>query len=119
MHGLRIVLLATALSASPALAQRVNTYTGINVETVARAPDMSIRGEIGQIDDSIRDGRRSGQLTRSEASRLRREGRQIEVLEDRFGSDGLSSDEQAEIDNRTAVLNDQVIAARTAGAGRN
>ena len=123
---MRIFAVATvvvALSASPAAAQfagtaqRAPSGTPIwdhPVDSARLRPiEPGVRGDIAGIFGTIRDGRRSGQLTRREARQLRREGRVIESLEARYRRDGLSASELDELRTRVALLRDDITAKRT------
>ncbi|APR51958.1 hypothetical protein CA223_07010 [Sphingomonas koreensis] len=101
---MRIALLAAiaALSA-PATAQIRDPSGGVRWP----APRPALPGvarELGQADRNIREGRESGQLSRREARQLRRESRQIAVLEERYARGGLSESERAELESRVAAL---------------
>ncbi|HEY0622590.1 hypothetical protein [Sphingomonas sp.] len=81
------------------------------------APSPALPGvarELGQADRDIRAGRESGQLSRREARALRRESRQIGVLEARYRRGGLSASERAELESRIAALR-SVTGARRSG----
>ncbi|WP_423605537.1 hypothetical protein [Sphingomonas sp. MS122] len=102
---MRLVLLAAvaALTALPAAAQIRDPSGGVRWP----APSPALPGvarELGQADRSIRDGRESGQLSRREARALRRESRQIAVLEERYMRGGLSDSERAELETRIHAL---------------
>ena len=76
-------------------------------------PDSRLSGpglgrELGQIRRQIDNGRDTGQLTRGQARRLQREARAIGSLGRRYGRDGVSPSERAELDARTNVLRDKV-----------
>ena len=58
--------------------------------------------------ERIDDGRRAGQLSRSEARQFKREARQTDQLRARYGGDGLSDAEAAELATRAALLRDDV-----------
>ncbi|MGF7146522.1 hypothetical protein FHS96_000131 [Sphingomonas zeicaulis] len=83
-------------------------------------PGSSVVGpSLGRASDAIRDGRRSGQLSRGEAKRARRERGQIDTLADRYSADGyLSDSERREIDTRAEVLRATVNAERLRGDTR-
>lgn len=83
----------------------------------SRSTRIDTARERGDIRDRIDDGRASGQLSRREARRLRRENGQLGVLADRYAQDGLSDAEARELDTRAAVLRDQVNVQRLSGAG--
>ena len=102
---MRIALLAAAaaLTALPAAAQIRDPSGGVRWP----APQPALPGvarELHQADRSIRDGRASGQLSRREARALRRESRQIAVLEERYARGGLSESERAELESRILAL---------------
>ena len=80
----------------------------------SRSP--SIYRQIEKIEDGVRDGRRSGQLTRGEARGLRREGRRIQAMARRYGVDGLSDSEIHALDIRAELLRSLTNAKR--GQGR-
>jgi hypothetical protein len=61
-----------------------------------------------QLDRRIDQGVRHGQLTRSEAARLRAEFRQIERMEHRYRRGGLSNAEVAALDRRFDELAQQI-----------
>jgi hypothetical protein len=54
--------------------------------------------------DRIRDGRRGGTLTKSQARGLRREADMNDVLAERYARDGLSYSERRELDMRGRAL---------------
>ena len=80
----------------------------------SRSP--SIYRQVEKIEDGVRDGRRSGQLTRGEARGLRREGRRIQAMARRYGGDGLSDSEIHALEIRTELLRSLTNAKR--GQGR-
>ena len=69
--------------------------------------------EVGTIYRDIRDGRESGQLSRGQAKRLRREAGEIGELEERYATNGLTDSERAEIRNRVEVLRAITVAKRS------
>ena len=68
--------------------------------------------ETDQIRGDIRKGRDSGQLSRREARQLRRESYQIDRIQSRFGHDGLSDSESAELITRRQLLREDVLRKR-------
>ncbi|WP_213979174.1 hypothetical protein [Sphingomonas sp. dw_22] len=108
------LLTLALLAAAPAAAQSFGGYNPPPPPRPMRG-DSGISGQIGQIGGDIRAGRRSGQLSRSEARALRRERNMIGTLEDRFAQDGLSDSEKAELQTRTEILRADTIARRTGG----
>jgi hypothetical protein len=102
--GVVIGAMVLASMAAPALA---DGWGRPSAPTALRTlPQMWREG--GDLRDRIDDGRRAGQLSRSEARQLRREARQIGRLHSRYGADGLSSAEAAELQMRAAVLREQI-----------
>ena len=69
--------------------------------------------ETDRIRGDIRNGRESGQLNRREARQLRRESFQIDQLQTRYGRDGLSDAEAAELTVRRQLLRDNVLVKRS------
>jgi hypothetical protein len=67
------------------------------------------------IDKRIDRARESGRLSGREARRLEREARAIGRLERRYGRDGLSPSERAELEARAAYLRDSVGKPRRGG----
>ena len=110
-----VLSIAAILIAAPASAQLFGGIVGTpNEEGSRRIVPMTfgVGPQLDDIDDSIDHGRDSRQLTKHEAKVLRRDNRQIGVMQDRFGRDGLSADEQAELQARVEVLRAQVENAR-------
>lgn len=101
---------ATALTAGVASAQRNDDgYRGERYEQRHdRNAWMPINERQRQLDHRIDMGMRNGQLTRSEAYRLRSEFRRIAYLESRYRRDGLSGWERADLDRRFDVLSAKV-----------
>ena len=73
------------------------------------APHFETLHDAGQ---AIRQGRRDGELTRSEAKHLRREQRILGAIAERYAEDGLTPGEAADLDFRAHVLLDQAQAKR-------
>ncbi|RIV76016.1 hypothetical protein D2V04_01735 [Pelagerythrobacter aerophilus] len=72
----------------------------------------AIGRELRETRERIDRGRESGDLSKREARALRRENRQIGVLADRYGRDGISDAEYRELEMRARVLQSQVEAQR-------
>jgi hypothetical protein len=86
-------------------------------------PQVSIQAPpnarpLHEADKAIREGRRDGQLSRSEAKRLRREERILASVSEREAGDGLAPGEAADLDFRSHVLVEQVDAARLKGQAK-
>ncbi len=77
------------------------------------APIFSTARERNDLDRTIRNARKQGQLSRDDARSLRRENRQIGALEDRYGEDGISASEEAELTSRSEALRGLVSARRS------
>ncbi|AHE52559.1 hypothetical protein [Sphingomonas sanxanigenens] len=107
-----IAAIALLVPALPAAAQR---STGPAPAPALPGPS-GIGPSLGRASDAIRDGRRSGELSRGEAKRARRERGQIDTLADRYSADGyLSASERREIETRAEVLRATVNAERLRG----
>ena len=113
----------------PRLILLVAVWPGVAAAQIAGPPNIpqgrapqSYRIEVARgpsdIRERIRDGRRSGQLSRTDARRARREAGQIDTLSERYGAGGLSDAEARELQTRALVLQDQVDSRRTQGFGK-
>ncbi|GAA4007028.1 hypothetical protein GCM10022211_20110 [Sphingomonas humi] len=60
--------------------------------------------DLGTIRRDVRKGREEGSLSRRQARELRRESREVAMLEERYAAGGLSTAEQAELKARIEVL---------------
>ena len=101
---MRIALLAAIAALSIPAAAQIRDPSG-GVRWPAPRPSLpGVARELGQADRNIREGHESGQLSRREARPLRRESRQIAVLERRYARGGLSESERAELQSRVAAL---------------
>jgi hypothetical protein len=76
---------------------------------------VSVSREVRGVREDIEAGRKTGQLSRSEARALRREGRRIEATSERYGRDGYSDAEIAMLRSRTEALRSATVAKRTQG----
>jgi hypothetical protein len=74
----------------------------------SRLPGPGIGREVRDLEGRIDRARNSGTLSRGEARRLEREARAIGRLARRYGRDGLSPSERAELEARAAYLRDAV-----------
>jgi hypothetical protein len=120
------------VTTAPASAQIAGSMRGLSGSPsirgdILRAPpadpgfaqSVSVSREMGGIRNQIRDGRAAGQLSRSEARALRREGDRIEAMGARFAQGGYSAAEVAMLRSRTEALRSAVVAKRSEGlAGR-
>jgi hypothetical protein len=113
-----------ALAATPAAAQIAgkHEYGPVPVSSPflpdSRLPGPGLGREISDLQGRIDDARESGALSRREARGLEREARAIGRLADRYGRDGLSPSERAELENRTNYLRDAIARPASAKAGR-
>lgn len=111
-----VAAIALLMPVLPAAAQRSTGPAPAPALPGASGIGPSLGPSIGRASDAIRDGRRSGQLSRGEAKRARRERGQIDTLADRYGADGyLSDSERREIETRAEVLRATVNAERLRG----
>ena len=81
----------------------------------SRLPGPGVGKELRDIDRRIDRARESGRISAVEARRLRREARAIGRLARRYGRDGLSEPERAELRNRAAYLRDSAGKPRRGG----
>lgn len=79
---------------------------------------MSINERQARLDERIDAGVRTGDLSRSEAIRLRAEFRDLAVMESRYRINGLSPSERADLDRRFDMLADRVRFERRDGDRR-
>jgi hypothetical protein len=122
MKTLAIALAAaTVLTAGAAAAQ---PYGWTHTPDAARTYDngrgyghqwMSISDRQARLDARIERGIRSGDLTRREAWRLRREFNNLASLEARYRSGGLNGWERADLDRRFDALSAQIRFERSDG----
>lgn len=97
---MRIALILTLLASPAALPAQIAPGP------ITIRPDSSTAGnyENHVARDRIRDGRKSGALTRGQARALRKEARMNDALAERYARDGLSDSEQRELDMRGRAL---------------
>ena len=84
----------------------------------SRHPGPGVRRDVGDIRKRIERARESGSISKREAKQLKREARLIGALSHRYGRDGMSSSERAELEARAHYLRDAVNRPRT-GDGRS
>jgi hypothetical protein len=84
----------------------------------SRLPGPGIGRDLREIEGRIDRARDSGALTRREAHGLEREARAIGRLAERYGRDGLSPSERAELENRARYLRDSVNRPNSGPTGR-
>ncbi len=83
----------------------------------SRLPGPGIGREVRDLEGRIDRARESGRLSRGEARSLEREARAIGRLARRYGRDGLSPSERAELETRANYLRDSLARPRS-GATR-
>jgi hypothetical protein len=81
----------------------------------SRLPAPPLGKELSDIDRRIESARASGALSPREARRLERETRALGRLARRYGRDGLSPAERAELEARTRYLRGEVGRPRRRG----
>ncbi len=125
MRSLLIVSLAL-VAAAPASAQIAGRHDYGDVPRVdrlgkvdSRLPGPSVQRDVADVRDRIEDARESGRISPRQARAYRREARAIRALAHRYGRDGLSQSEAAELELRARALRDAVArpAARRTGRG--
>ncbi|MBX3594770.1 hypothetical protein [Sphingomonas sp.] len=109
----------TALALSPALAgaapatAQIRDPAGSNAGWSMPRPALpGVGPDLRQVDRSIRNGRKAGQLSRSEARQLRREERRIAAVEARLARDGLSESEREGLQRQVEALRSVTSARR-------
>lgn len=80
-----------------------------------RLPGPAVGKELRDIDKRIESARESGRLSGRDARRLEREARAVGRLARRYGRDGLSPSERAELEARANYLRDSVGRFRRGG----
>jgi hypothetical protein len=119
-----LALLALTAAAAPAAAQIAGKreYGPVPASSPflpdSRLPGPGIGREVRDLEGRIDRARESGALSRGEARRLDREARAIGRLADRYGRDGLSPSERAELENRSNYLRDAIGRPRPASSGK-
>lgn len=88
------------------------------VRSDQRLPNLETWRDVGEVRRQVERGRDAGTLTKREGRRYRREADQIGTLAERYGSDGVSDAEAAELRLRAGVLRDQVNRDRLRGPQR-
>jgi hypothetical protein len=94
-------------AAMPASAQIWGGPTPASIGASRNGP--SIGRELAGIDVEIDAASDSGRLTKDDARALRRERYQLDLLAERYGEDGLSDAEAAELATRARLLHDDAI----------
>ena len=84
---------------------------------MVQSRSSSVGRDLADVRARIDDGRDTGTLSRRQGRLFRRDAGQVGTLADRYGQDGLSQSEHAELTTRTTVLREQVDLQRLRGAG--
>lgn len=117
MRGFRALLIATVLVSVPASAQftRFRPVPGRVPKfapSLAGASGPSAAPSLGHVYADISAGARTGQLSHSQASFLRSQTGEIGTIETRYGVNGISDSEAAELQFRVEALQSLVDAER-------
>ena len=97
----------------PEPAQRSDPFIGDS-----RLPGPGVHRDVRDIRRRVDRARDSGALSRGEARRLKREARRIDRLAERYGRDGLSPSERAELEARALYLRGTLGRPSKGGRGR-
>ncbi|MFN3776175.1 hypothetical protein [Sphingomonas parapaucimobilis] len=111
----RYAILAAMTAALPAAAPAQFVSAGPPADILAMPNQPSVAADRRDIRRSIREGRRSGDISRAEARSFKREYAAIGELGQRFAQDGLSLSEERELQVRTEALRGMVNARRVRG----
>ncbi len=128
MRVLAIGMAAIIVTAPPASAQIAGSMRGLSgspsVRGEIRLPKpadaglvrgTSVAREVRDVRNDIEAGRKAGQLSRSEARALRREGHRIDSMRARYSQGGYTEAEVALLRSRTEALRSAVVAKRRQG----
>ncbi|HLL59020.1 MAG TPA: hypothetical protein VK391_03920 [Allosphingosinicella sp.] len=85
----------------------------------SRQKGPGLRRDVEDIRQRVERARENGTISRHEARQLRREARLIAIQAHRYGRDGLSSSERAELESRAHSLRGAVNRPRAQGGGGN
>jgi len=111
----RYAILAVTIASLPAAAPAQFVSAGPPSDILAMPNQPTPATERRDIRRSIREGRRSGDISRAEARSFKREDAAIGELGERFAQDGLSLSEERELQVRTEALRGMVNARRVRG----
>lgn len=81
-------------------------------------PGPTVGRDVRDLRQRVDRARESGAISRREARRLDREARLIRRLAARYGRDGMSASEKAELEARSRYLRDAVNRPRAGGSGK-
>jgi hypothetical protein len=81
--------------------------------THADPADHTYGTDLHDTREAIERRRESGELSKAEARRMRRETAYVDGLAERYARDGLSEDERRELDMRASVLRSEAQIVRT------
>ncbi|APX66519.1 hypothetical protein V3I01_09955 [Sphingomonas sp. gentR] len=109
-------LLAVITASLPVGAPAQFVSAGPPSDILAMPNQPSVAADRRDIRHAIREGRRSGDISRAEARSFKREDAAIGALGERFGQDGLSPSEERELQVRTEALRGMVNARRVRGS---
>ncbi|HIV77115.1 hypothetical protein [Sphingomonas yabuuchiae] len=111
----RYAIPAFIMTALPAAAPAQFVGAGPPADIIAAPSQPSVAADRRDIRRSIREARRSGDISRAEARSFGRENAAIGELGQRFAQDGLSVSEERELQVRTEALRGMVNARRVRG----
>lgn len=110
--ALPLILLACPMALPAQIAPGPQSATPPGPAGITIRPDPSNR-ELQESRERIREGRRSGGLTKKEARQLRKEATVNDALAKHYARDGLSDSEQRELDMRGRALQSLTEAQRS------
>ncbi|WP_153006032.1 hypothetical protein [Sphingomonas sanguinis] len=108
-------MLAVMTASLPAAAPAQFVSAGPPSDILAMPNQPSVAADRRDIRRAIREGRRSGDISRAEARSFGREDAAIGELGERFAQDGLSLSEERELQVRSEALRGLVNARRVRG----
>ncbi len=111
----RYAISAVILVALPVAAPAQFVSAGPPADILAMPNQPNVVADRRDIRRAIREGLRSGDISRAEARSFKREDAAIGELGERFAQDGLSLSEERELQVRTEALRGMVNARRVRG----
>lgn len=111
----RCAIPAVIMAALPAATPAQFVSAGPPADIIAAPNHSGVATDRRDIRRSIREARRSGDISRVEARSFRREDAAIRALGEHFGQDGLSPSEERTLQVRTEALRGMVNARRVRG----
>ncbi len=118
LPSLFLIALALPAPLSAQIAPKTEPTATPGPVNVRVEPRPSGDYELDRAREDIRDGRKSGTLSRKQARALRREADRADAQADRSARDGLSYSEQREIDMQGRALQSLTEAQRSQPGGK-